>query len=494
MNPSLRTCLSAGMIGGVALLLLVFDVVIYTSIRSALEHQFDSALLSTARMLSAGVEMELSPPETETEPGHQDEIAGVDFEFDVQMMPEFHRAEHPAYFQLWRQDGGVAARSASLGGDDLDRFAGLDTTPEFRSLVLKNRRPGRAVGLQFLPLLEDEDRPAEPAKDHRLTLVVARDAGQMQSHLLFLRRLLATGTLGIMLLALLATVLVVRRGLKPLQSLSAAIAAVDESDLSGRLETGPLPIEIAPIRERLNDLLERLERSFNRERRFTADVAHELRTPLAGLRSTLEVALSRDREGPQYRASLRDCSAMIRHMETSVGTLLTLARIEAGQVSFACTSIGLAERIVSCWRPFAEKAREKGVRLENRVPAELTCQTDPDYLALILTNLLENAVTYVNPAGDIQITAGCTGPYVEIAIANSGCTLSPKQAAEVFDRFWQGDPARSKTGSHCGLGLALVQKIVRALQGTIQADIDNAGRFTIRLRLPAGPPDAVPGE
>ena len=153
-------------------------------------------------------------------------------------------------------------------------------------------------------------------------------------------------------LALLVGNVVVRRGLHPLQSIAAEIAAIDEKCLDAHIAEESTPAEILPIRDRLNNLLSRLREAFERERRFSANVAHELRNPLAGMRSTIEVTLTRDRGGPEYRQALSDCLGIIDGMQAMVGNLLLLARMDADQMTFHPERIVLSELVDSSWEAF----------------------------------------------------------------------------------------------------------------------------------------------
>ncbi len=487
MIRSLRSRLLLGMIAGMAILLILFSLIIYFVIRDALEEQFDQSLTTTARLLAAGVELDI-PQNEEVHTELQEVKSGVDIEFDLQKMPEFQREKRSSYFQIWRQDGMVVTRSPSLGPTDLSRIEGILDNPVFQSILLPNGLPGRAVGLTFMPRVEEDvrDKIHASAREYMLILVVARDTTEMLSNLRFLRWLLIIASVGILGLSCLVSAIIVRRGILPLHSLSAAISSIHEDDLSGRIGMRNLPTEIMPIQERLNDLLVRLEASFNRERRFTADVAHELRTPLAGLRTTLEVALSREREPQQYRTSLADCLGISKTMEATVANLLALARLEAQQVTFQKETIEVSKLVNSLWNSYTCRAQKRKVSFENQIPNEVACVSDSEFLTLIFTNLLDNAIEYVNDNGRIWITGKQTGDSVEIILANTGCQLRPEDASRVFDRFWQSDAARTKNDSRCGIGLSLVQSVVLALGGDARVEIIAEQVFTIRLRLPAG--------
>lgn len=467
---TLRTRLIIGVIGGMLLLLTVFSLVVYSVIRRALVDQFDESLASTARILAASVESDANE---------------IELELDIQQMPEFQRPDSPTYYQLWRHDGTVAAKSPSLGTDDLSRLEGPLRTLGFRALQMRNGQPGRAVGLMFKPRGDSRGRNQQTAIQQALTLVVARDATGLHHQLDLLQWLLLVASGVTIALSVLIAAFVVRQGLNPLNSIAVEIAAVREDDLATRIGTTSVPAEILPIKNRLNDLLSRLEDAFKRERRFTADVAHELRTPLAGIRSTIEVTLTRARDQNEYKRVLCDCQAIVENMQTMVNNLLMLARLDAQQISFHSEHIRLAEMVNSCWRSLCDKVLDRENVFENRIPAEMTCDSDPEHLSMVFMNLLDNAVEYTNGGGKIWITGRRIDDSVEITVSNTGCQLTTEQASQVFDCFWRGDSSRKDAGVHCGLGLALVQRIVRALGGYTIVDVQNSGIFTIRLALPA---------
>lgn len=466
---SLRNRLLVGIIGGMTILLIVFSLVIYTVTARTLVKQVDVSLAATARMLAASVEID---------------DGEVELELDVQKIPEFQSSEYPCYYQLWWADGTVVAKSASLGTDNLLRFEGPVGTEVFRALELRNGQPGRVVALRFRPRIEGHNSSQQPAEQEVLSLAVAQDTSDLQCHLQFLRWLLLIASAGTITLSLLVATFVVRQGLRPVRSLAAEIAAIREDNLTVRVGIESIPEEIILVAKRLNDLLSRLEASFNRERRFTADVAHELRTPLAGIRSALEVALMRVRDLNEYQATLSDCLAISKNMQKMVDNLLTLARIDAGKMTFRYDRIYLSELVDSCWKPLSNRAVDRGVIFENHVPAEISCESDSENLTVVLTNLLDNSVQYTNEGGQIWTTARKTDDSVEITVANTGCQLTNEQALQVFDRFWRADPSRSQTVVHCGLGLSLVQKIISALGGRTVAELKNGGIFTVRLILP----------
>jgi len=467
MMRSLRARLLVGMILSAAVLLTGFGGLVYAMVRHSLYAEFDSALVTTAHALAASAEWD------------DDE-----FEIDLhaERVPEFQREQRPAYFQFWSESGEVLLRSPSLGANDLSRLGGTMASPVIADQLLPRSLPGRAIGIRLVPG-DGEHRERDAAR--QVTLVVARNTVNLRARLRQLLWALLGAGGGVLAAALLISAVVVRRGLRPLDTLAARIETIREDDLGDRVPTERLPTELLPVGEKLNGLLERLQTAFQRERRFTADVAHELRTPLAGIRSTLEVSLSRPRQAEEYHTALLDCLDIAKRMEAMVTNLLTLARLDSGQATFRQEEVCLSKLLDSCWRPFADEAQKRDVAYHSTVSPDLVCTTDRDNLAMVLTNILANAVEYANEGGHVEVSARTAGDAIELEVTNTGCGLTPEQASRVFDRFWRGDASRTGTGLHCGLGLSLVQRILTALGGTADAGVGDDGTFRITLSLPS---------
>jgi two-component system heavy metal sensor histidine kinase CusS len=469
---SLRMRLLVGSVGGMVLLLAALSLIVYGTIRRALFEQFDAGLESTAQLIAAVVEQDVDE---------------VELGLEVQQMPEFRDTGHGAYFQLWGPEEAVLAKSPALRDEDLWRIGDNAVSPTFADLHNSGGRTLRAIAVRFLTRPADKDgEPPVEMKPMTMRLTVARDATELRGQLRSLRWLLATASAAVAVLALLIAAVVVRHGLAPLNAIATQIGGIRANDLTVRIETERTPAEIAPVKERLNDLLSRLQASFQRERRFTADVAHELRTPLAGLRSTIEVTLLRAREGQEYQVVLSDCLGIVQNMQVMVNNLLMLARLDARQMVLRRDRILLADLVDGCWRPFAERAEQRRITFESAIPHDLTCLGDADNLSMVASNLLANAAEYTNKGGRIWVATQRADGHVALTISNTGCSLRQEQIAQVFDCFWRSDASRRDAGIHCGLGLALVQKLMQALGGSATAELQPEGVFVVRINLGPG--------
>jgi signal transduction histidine kinase len=469
MRPtrSLRSQVVIGASLAAVVILLGSSLLTFTLMRSALQREFDATLIAQARALTA-----LAVRNSNR----------LILEYDAYLMPEYIRDTHPDVFCFWDRHGQVLLRSPGLAGGDLLMVDGSLNAPEVRDTVLPDGRPARIVGFTFSPRRIGSTEHA-PSVGRTLRVAAARDTIELQSQLLELKTILiAAATFG-SLASLLTMAWLSRRLLRPLDQLAERIATIKTDQPILRLGDLPLPSELAPVRARLDELLDRLQVTLQRERTFTADAAHELRTPLAGLRTTLEVALSRVRTVADYRQAIDESLDISTQMQALVDNLLALARVEAGQVLVEREPTQLAPLIEQCWNTIAGRAEARGLRRTISLTDIDVVTIDRAKVRLVLTNLFDNAVTYTDTGGDIAISGTGTDGRLELQISNSGCTLPASAANQVFARFWRGDLAHTTTGLHCGLGLALCQTLIEVHGGHISAKIAD-GRFTILVDLP----------
>ncbi len=465
---SLRVQLLLGMALGTTVVFFVSGTLLFALIGRTLRTEFDEALAAKARSMAA-----LADEDEE----------GLDFELPETLLPEFAAADRAEYYQVWQQDGSVFARSPSLQEGNLDRPAGTYDAPAFQSVLLPDGRAGRIVGLTFVPRQEFDGAPTDFPMT--VTLVVGREIGGLQSTLARVRRILISVCLGAVALSAGVLAWVVRRSLKPIDKLTKQISDVGEDDLSTSIDAAGIPKELLPVVDRLNDLLARLDAAFQRERRFTGDVAHELRTPLAGLRSKLELALSRDRTSDAYRKSIDDCLRINLHMQRMVENLLHLARADAGQLEVRREPVDLPALVRECWRPLEAKANARGLSVEWNLNELAHVETDRDKLQLVVQNVVDNAVDHANEQGQVTVSTWAENGAIALTVANTGSTVARDHVQQVFDRFWRGDSSFRQTGeAHCGLGLPLCKAVVEKLGGSITASASPEGVFTITIRLP----------
>lgn len=446
MRPSLRTRLMVGTIVAVAVTFVAVGVVATRFTRASMQAEFDDALLAKVQQLAVQVEQDDGDTTSEIDPKSLGANEG---------------------FEVW-VDGKVLAKSPALGTADLVPAADRAMT----TAMLPSGVGAKQITLRGLPRPERDEHGALPS----ITVVLARSTIELDAAMHQMTKvLIGVGLVGIALCVVLMLI-IIQTALSPLRALASTIAAVRADQLTARVETATTAAELVPIAQRLDELLARLAAAFARERELTAEVGHELRTPLAGLRATLELALDRERPADKYRAALVQSLAITLETERVVEALLSLARLDAGQAVAHATPIDLDQLVRDVVPSIAARAAGRNIELVTELePVTLT--TDRDKLRLVLANLFDNAVTYANDGGEIRITLIGT----VLRVSTTGCTLCAEQVARVFDRFWRADKAR-ETG-HVGIGLALCKKLVELLGGTIDVEVRD-GRFIATVALP----------
>ena len=249
---------------------------------------------------------------------------------------------------------------------------------------------------------------------------------------------------------------VTQRGLRPLGKMTRALRRVGPKQLHERVTTVGWPRELQPLAVAFDEMLARLEDSFVRLSQFSADIAHELRTPIGNIRGEAEVALTRSRSAEEYREVIESTIAECEHLGHIVDNLLFLARTEAAEAHLQRTSFNgraAIEKIAAFHEPIAEDQR-----LTIRCEGETTFVADEMLFERAVNNLVENAVRHTAAGGSIEITVANRGANSEVSVKDNGSGIAAEHLPRVFDRFYRADSARSSEG--VGLGLALVKSIM----------------------------------
>lgn len=272
------------------------------------------------------------------------------------------------------------------------------------------------------------------------------------------------------------------RSLRPIRDISAAATKIAAGDLSQRVQTGDAVSELGELAQVLNDTFGRLQASFERQARFTADASHELRTPVSVVLTQTQAALARERSAPEYRESLAACQRAAQRMRRLTISLLTLARLDSGEAAATretCDLERIARDAIELLRPLAQ---EQNLTLEvESAPAR--CEGNAEQLGQVVTNLVSNAIAYNRPGGSVQVSITSEPEATVLTVSDTGQGIAPEDLPHIFERFYRADKARSSTAGRTGLGLAIAQAIVEAHGGNIQATSEpgQGSTFTVRL-------------
>lgn len=487
---SLRRRLLFALVGVVTPVVFLMGIGLYLAVARATWASFDDELASRASLIADFAEYDEDGLEFEPGPNPPVRVRGGadDASPDLEMHALF--------------DGEGELLSASS-------FEGVRSGAVPPALEVPVERPGAVGWLEgdgagpwryrvsrFRPRLEPEARALVESgalpRPPELTLVVASTTAD--EHRLLWRIGSWFAAIGLVTLgtAVLAGWWVVGRGLAPVTALQRELSGIDANRLGHRLETAGLPPELAAVALQTNGLLERLEVAFERERNFSADVAHELRTPLATLRAELELL-----RGEAMRSGTGDEAALGRAVEDVdaiaglVRGLSILSRADAGALTPSVSEVPLRELVATCWRDHEGLAQARDLAFDLDVPPCDRVRTDPELLRVVVSNLLGNAAAYTEAGGKIRVHRD---GEAWLAVSDSGPVIPAVQRARLFERFWRGDLARTQVGGHGGLGLSLVRTVARVLGLRAVCRQTSDGWMTFELqRATARPATPEPG-
>jgi signal transduction histidine kinase len=405
-----------------------------------------------------------------------------DLLFDPALIPPPSNRRHPDLFEIRRSNGDLLARSGALPSVELGQGG------TFANLVV-NGVPYRAIVLRQVPVLDREENISVP---QRVTVTYAASLVGMREQLAELGFSVAGVSLLLLFVVSAVAAWGVRRGLEPLRELAGQAGAISVLNWEFRPPAqASMAKELAPLTGAIETVLDRLRESFRQQRDFTSDAAHELKTSVAIVKSTLQTLLQRPRPEHEYRAGLESMLEDCGRLEDLLARLLRLARIEQWAENGMKRKLGITEVTSTCEAAISRiqaLAQARNIEIELIAPQEVHLQADPEDLEVIWVNLLENALQY-SPTGSrvaIQVMRNGGGTAC-VSVEDAGPGIPEEQLPHVFQRFYRGDPSRSRSTGGFGLGLAICKAMVTAYGGQIQA-INRDGQGTeMRVQLPIQP-------
>lgn len=253
---------------------------------------------------------------------------------------------------------------------------------------------------------------------------------------------------------------IARQGIRPVEEMAATARRISSMNLRERLSPEGYPFELAPLAATFNKMLDGLEDSFERISRFSADIAHDLRTPVNNIRGEAEVALARARTVDEYRDSLGSCLEEAVRLSNLIGDLLFLARAESPLALLHRERTDVAQLLSRVREYYEASAADAGVSLTTACPSEpVIAAIDQSLIQRALSNLVSNAVAHTPSGGSIVMSATTDRSNLHIEVADTGIGIPAEALPRVFDRFFRIDASRSRMFGGTGLGLAIVQSI-----------------------------------
>jgi signal transduction histidine kinase len=468
----LRNSIRARLIAGVLLAQIVLAIgvvstgVYYTKRR--LRSSLDAALQARAMSVTALVRY---PEDNATK-----------LIFDESLVPAPLDSRLPDLYEIRTSDGSLVVHSKSWA-NDIQPVSGKNR--QFWGFHF-GKVPYRAVRLVNVPILDREQDAPPPGT---LTVFYAVPALQMNEEVREAASFLAAASFGLVLLTGFIAWWAVRRGLSPLDDLAGDARRINTNNWALPVpDPARTPDELAPLINAMQTMLGNLEQAFQQQRDFIADAAHELKTPIAVLKSTLQSLQQKQRSPEEYRQGIDESLEDIGRLERLVQQLLRLARAEQWASGAIERNLELVDIAETCERSLV---RVRGLAKERDISSELCAaepaflQADPDDLEVVWANLLENAIHYSPTGSSISVTIEMVGKTrCRVIVADRGPGIPDEELTRIFERFHRGDPSRARNTGGYGLGLAIAKALVEAYRGSISAESKSGQGTRIIVELP----------
>jgi two-component system, OmpR family, heavy metal sensor histidine kinase CusS len=278
----------------------------------------------------------------------------------------------------------------------------------------------------------------------------------------------------------LVAITVTRRALRPLVEMKRSLERVQPAHFSERIEPAEWPRELQPVVTAFDGMLDRLEDSFTRLSQFSADLAHELRTPIGNMLGEAQVALTRERSSEEYRSVIESTAAECERLSGIIDNLLFLARAESAEQQIERSLFNARAALEKMASFYQTAAEDRHVNIECSGEGQIFA--DPALFKRAVGNLIDNALRFLTDGGNIYVSIGSRDGRTEVSVRDTGSGIASEHLPRVFDRFYRGDASRSSAGT--GLGLALVKSIVDLHGGSARIESELGRGTTVTLTFP----------
>jgi heavy metal sensor kinase len=402
--------------------------------------------------------------------------------FDDSLIPPSIDPSHPDLFAIWTEKSGLLVRSRNWP-------QALDISPQGKTHWRFKWAHIRYRGLRVFhtPVLDREEGAA--FHPQTLTIVYAAPLIQLDQQVEAAGVSIAVWSALLLGITVLLALWGIRRGLLPLQQLAERAALVSSNDWQLRIpEDVERTTELRPLLKSMTSMLARLEHSFVQQKEFLGNAAHELKTPLAVVKSTLQSLLQRSRSAEEYEKGLEHCLEDLQRLEQLLQWMLRLARAEQwahGALRRDLQVIDLTttcEEAVERIRPLAA---ERGMTIHLTKNGQVSVRADPEDLQLVWSNLLENAVRYSPQRESVKMSVAYSkGGRARITVQDHGPGIPADELPHIFDRFYRADPSRNRATGGFGLGLAIAKALVEAYGGSVSAESTLGEGTCMMVELP----------
>ncbi len=466
-SKSLRKQLILSLCISLAIICVIGNFAVFSYIKQLDLQEFDKELIHQAQTLISFAQ-----------PNKQ--------EFGLQ---EFLPVDKTTHYQLWSEDGKILVHSSLLMEEKLPFFETPLGEVEIRDILLPDGSQGRMATLTFIPRSNEGQGPQEAERhiSHKQVYLAYAKSRESLDHILNVE-LSFSLVIGGFLIASAACVvfMLVNRSFRKFEDFADQIQTIELGSISRRLNKNNLPSEFIPVCDQFNSLLDRLEASFIREKRFNANIGHELRTPIAELRVLAEVGLQEIDSSSTHRSFrpyFEDALQLATGMERIVEVLTLLNQLGTKKIRPTFDSFSLDVVIRDLWKTHEPEAQNKNITCSWQISEHIQVHSDRALMAALLDNVIQNAITHSPNDAMILCRAYAEGLVCKVEFVNPSKDLSSQDLPLLSEPFWQKDMSRTNT-KHLGLGLTLVEAYCNILSITSQMWLDQSNQLHTLFEIP----------
>ena len=442
-----------------AVILGAFTVSVYLILRQTLYNNLDESIQNQASvLLDEAIQFEGGSPSVDrfTQSGDDEE------------------AEH--FIRVFDASSNITFdNSAELGDVPVDSQA-IAHALAGRSVTRRFKVDGDTIRVRTFPV----------TRDGRIvgTLEVGQSEDDVADILGALMLIMGVAYPVTLLVAILGGVFLAGRALSPVDHITRLARRISADHLDQRLNLQLPDDEVGRLARTFDEMIARLDDAFRLQRQFTADASHELRTPLTVMKGQIDVALQKEREPEAYRQVLREVNDEVDRMIRLAGSMLALARADAGEISLALESVSIVDLVSGAVEQVTPMSNQRDVELRQVSGDDVSVWADEDLLLQLLLNLLDNAIKYTPGGGQVTASWSSYDGQVELSVRDTGVGIPDEHIPHLFDRFYRVDQARGRAESGVGLGLAISRWIAEAHGGSIHVVSTPGKGSTLTVRLP----------
>jgi heavy metal sensor kinase len=372
-----------------------------------------------------------------------------------------------------------------IAGDNKHGDSKLASDPKVKQTITRSLTLGSSQNLTVKGKNGDTNVLVYPTGAGDAVLLFQASLQDTEDTVALLQRIMIMAAAVVTVLSAAGAWFLTGRVLRPIDKMSERVRRITARDLNERLHIDQRD-EIGRLASTFDDMISRLQASFERQKRFASDASHELRTPLTVMQADISLALRRPRTTPEYQRTLESAQEEVARLSRIVSELLTLTRLDTDVALIAHEPVAIDELIEGVVAGLRPLAKDKSISLTYGIDMPVTIMGDVTRLKQLFINLLDNAIAYTPEGGSVYVGLISNADAVTITVSDTGIGIEPRHLPHVFERFYRADEARSRSREGTGLGLAIAQSVVQSHNGTIEVSSTAGLGTTFTVVLPLG--------